>query len=112
VQLITDQVITEYDFDRTRLRVRDNDTDEMEWVDADIIIAADGIKSKARGAMYEKIGKVDEVEDSGQAAYRIMVKKSAVQDDPELLKFFSSKQSFRWIGENRHVMVSTVASKS
>lgn len=62
VQLITDQVITEYDFDKTRLRVRDNDTDEMEWVDADVIIAADGIKSKARGAMYEKIGKVDEGE--------------------------------------------------
>ncbi|GMK54952.1 hypothetical protein CspeluHIS016_0200080 [Cutaneotrichosporon spelunceum] len=104
VQLITDQVITEYDFDNTRLRVRDNDTDEMEWVDADVIIAADGIKSQARQAMYSKINKVDEVEDSGQAAYRIMVKKSAVQGDAELLKLFSSKQSFRWIGENRHVM--------
>lgn len=35
-----------------------------------------------------------------------MVKKSAVQDDPELLNLFTAKQSFRWIGANRHVMVS------
>lgn len=35
-----------------------------------------------------------------------MVRRKLAQNDPELLSFFSSKQSWRWIGEKRHVMVS------
>lgn len=35
-----------------------------------------------------------------------MVRRNLAKDDPELLKLFSSKQSWRWIGEKRHVMVS------
>jgi len=51
------------------------------------------------------------VEDTGQAAYRIMVRRSLAKNDPELLQFFSSKQSWRWIGEKRHVMVSRSCSQ-
>jgi salicylate hydroxylase len=45
------------------------------------------------------------VEDSGQAAYRVMVRRALVKDDPELIPFFKTKQSWRWIGEGRHIMV-------
>lgn len=57
---MTDQIITEYDFDKTRLLVRNEDTDDYEWVHADVIIAADGIKSRCRAAMYKRQGAIDE----------------------------------------------------
>lgn len=60
VKLMTDQIITEYDFDKTRLLVRNEDTDDYEWVQADLIICADGIKSRARQAIYKRLGAVDE----------------------------------------------------
>lgn len=37
-----------------------------------------------------------------------MVKRSAAKHDPQLHFFFTSKQSWRWIGEKRHVMVGNV----
>jgi hypothetical protein len=45
------------------------------------------------------------VEDTGQAAYRIMVKRSMINEDPELLPFFTGSHSYRWIGEKRHIIV-------
>ncbi|MDN9006705.1 hypothetical protein Q0P47_14165, partial [Staphylococcus aureus] len=74
-------------------------------MDADVIIAADGVKSKAREAMMARKGVVDEgewvgwgwgtkererlttplVEDTGQAAYRIMVRRAAIKEDPDLV---------------------------
>ncbi|WOO85389.1 FAD-dependent monooxygenase OpS4 [Vanrija pseudolonga] len=114
VTLHLDQVISEYDFENTRLLVRDDEVDldedgypvegELVWIDADLIICADGIKSKARAALLEQQGIKDEVESTGQAAYRIMVRKSLAANDPELLPFFTEAQSHRWIGERRHVM--------
>lgn len=62
VKLMTDQIITEYDFDKTRLLVRNEDTDEDEWVQADLLICADGIKSRARAAIYKRLG----IADSGE----------------------------------------------
>lgn len=44
--------------------------------------------------------------DTGQAAYRIMIKRSQVNEDPELLPFFDGSHSYRWIGEKRHIIVS------
>jgi salicylate hydroxylase len=57
---MTDQIITEYDFDKTRLLVQSEETDDYEWVQADLIICADGIKSRARAAMYKRLGLVDD----------------------------------------------------
>lgn len=118
--------IQEYDFDNTRFQVKHRPADangstvtsgsgqaangsladggETEWIDADVIICADGIKSKARAAMMARKGEVDEVEDTGQAAYRIMVRRAAIKEDPELVPFFTGTQSYRWIGEKRHII--------
>jgi salicylate hydroxylase len=46
------------------------------------------------------------VEDTGQAAYRILVHREQVLDDPELLALIDGKTSYRWIGEGRHIIVS------
>jgi len=104
VQLHLGNFITEYDFDNTRFKVSGKGEKEPEWVQADVIIAADGVKSKAREAMLAREGIKDEVEDTGQAAYRIMVRRSAINEDPELLPFFTGTQSYRWIGEKRHII--------
>lgn len=45
------------------------------------------------------------VEDTGQAAYRILVHREQVLDDPELLALIDGKTSYRWIGEGRHIIV-------
>ncbi|EJT50186.1 hypothetical protein A1Q1_00653 [Trichosporon asahii var. asahii CBS 2479] len=102
--------ITQYDFDNTRFQVVNPETKQPEWVEADVIIAADGVKSKAREAMLTRTGIKDEVEDTGQAAYRIMVRRSAIKEDPELLPFFTGSQSYRWIGEKRHIIAYPIES--
>lgn len=45
------------------------------------------------------------VEDTGQAAYRIMVRRAAIKEDPDLVPFFTGSESYRWIGEKRHIIV-------
>jgi salicylate hydroxylase len=111
-----------------------NGITEPQYVDADVILAADGVRSKARGAMLQRKGEVDSGEwggndddsvqhardadpmyvvvDTGQAAYRIMVRRSMINEDPELLPFFTGSHSYRWIGEKRHIIVSSSQPKS
>ncbi|GFZ44438.1 hypothetical protein JCM24511_02160 [Saitozyma sp. JCM 24511] len=114
VKLHLNKVVTEYDFEQTRFLVQDrqkvpagdeiNGITEPQYVDADVILAADGVRSKARGAMLKRKGEVDSVVDTGQAAYRIMVRRSMINEDPELLPFFTGSHSYRWIGEKRHII--------
>lgn len=109
---------------------REEDLDREEvWLEADLVIAADGIRSVARRGMLKKLGEEDHsmylamiakisipssqnigwlVEDTGQAAYRILVHRDQVLDDPELLELIDGKTSYRWIGEGRHIIVSLV----
>ncbi|BGO94605.1 hypothetical protein NBRC10512_004967 [Rhodotorula toruloides] len=125
VQLHLSKLVTDYDFEGSRFFVKERSsaptigangqTDVLteqagEWVDADVILAADGVKSKARAAMLGRIGEVDTVVDTGQAAYRIMVRKEQINNDPDLLPFFTSSHSFRWIGEKRHIIAYPIAS--
>src|SRR5690349_7753787 len=44
-------------------------------VEADILLAADGVKSNTRVAMLRALGVTDDVKDTGQAAYRIMLRR-------------------------------------
>ncbi|GEM06233.1 monooxygenase [Rhodotorula toruloides] len=87
VKLHLNKLVTDYDFDGSRFFVKarsptmanganghpEPSAEEAgEWVEADVILAADGVKSKARAAMLGRKGEVDTVVDTGQAAYRIM----------------------------------------
>lgn len=110
VNLHLGNFIQQYDFDNTRFQVTNKEKGTEEWIEADVLICADGIKSKARAAMLARKGEIDEVEDTGQAAYRIMVRRSAIKDDPELVPFFEGSQSYRWIGEKRHIIAYPIES--
>lgn len=130
VKLHLGKLIKEWDFDSNRFFVASRDQANStangngstgEWVEGDVILAADGVKSRARGAMLRRKGEEDHgkyfhssrmvrltsksVQDTGQAAYRIIVKRSMINEDPELLPFFTGSHSYRWIGEKRHIIV-------
>jgi len=81
-------------------------------VTADVLLASDGIKSITRTQMLkEALDATSEEEDTGQAAYRIMLKRSEMQHDPEMLALLDSDTVVRWIGERRHIIAYPVSNK-
>ncbi|ORY73632.1 hypothetical protein BCR35DRAFT_344344 [Leucosporidium creatinivorum] len=115
VKLHLGHIVEEWDFDSTSFSVAARKKSEEEesvpqWIKSDIILAADGVKSKARAAMMGRTGEKDDVLDTGQAAYRILINRSQVNEDPELLPFFDGSHSYRWIGEKRHIIAYPICS--
>lgn len=91
-----------------KVRPRDG---EPYTVTADVLIAADGLKSNIRAQMLKQLNVDARVEDTGQAAYRIMLKREEMQHDPELLALIDGDKVTRWIGEKRHIIAYPVSSK-
>lgn len=81
-------------------------------VEADVILAADGIKSKARVEMLKRLNINVGIKDTHQAAYRIMIHKDQIKDDPELLELINSTRVTRWIGEKRHIIAYPVSNNN
>lgn len=81
-------------------------------VEADVILAADGIKSQARVGMLQRLGINADIKDCQQAAYRIMIHKHQIKDDPELLELINSTRVVRWIGEKRHIIAYPVSNNT
>lgn len=81
-------------------------------VEADVVLAADGVKSSARVEMMAKLGATADVVDSGSAAYRIMLTRDEMKNDPDLLKLIDTDRATRWIGEKRHIIAYPVSEKN
>ena len=81
-------------------------------VEADVLLGCDGIKSNARAAMLALLKVNAKIEDTHQAAYRIMLKREQMEDDPELLQLIDSDTVVRWIGEKRHIIAYSVSNKT
>ncbi|KDN65208.1 hypothetical protein CSUB01_05452 [Colletotrichum sublineola] len=79
-------------------------------VESDILVACDGIKSIVRSSLLDSVGAVGGEEETGQAAYRIMLTREQMADDPELLALLDSDEVIRWIGEKRHIIAYPVSS--
>jgi salicylate hydroxylase len=88
------------------LKPRDGDEYTLE---ADLVLAADGIKSRTRTQMLAELGTESQEEDTGQAAYRIMLKRSEMEHDPEMLELLESDTVVRWVGERRHIIAYPVS---
>ena len=82
-----------------------------EILSADLIIGADGVKSSTRVAMLKELGHTGSARDSGQAAYRIMLNRDQMENDPELLKLIDSDTVTRWIGEKKHIIAYPIHNK-
>lgn len=81
-------------------------------VEVDVLFAADGIKSITRSQILSSVGEDSEEEDTGQAAYRIMLNRSEMENDPEMMELLNSDLVVRWIGEKRHIIAYPVSSKT
>jgi salicylate hydroxylase len=81
-------------------------------VEADVVLACDGVKSTTRVDMMAKLGAIADVIDSGSAAYRIMLTRDEMKNDPELLKLIDTDRATRWIGEKRHIIAYPVSEKN
>ncbi|PQE13796.1 hypothetical protein CJF31_00011765 [Rutstroemia sp. NJR-2017a BVV2] len=80
-------------------------------VECDVLLACDGIKSSIRSAMLEELGISASVIDSEQAAYRILLTREQMEDDPELLELINTERVIRWIGERRHIIAYPVSNR-
>ncbi len=81
-------------------------------VEADVLLAADGVKSNTRVAMLKELGVEADVKDTQQAAYRIMLTRAQMKHDPELLELIDGERAIRWIGEKRHIIAYPVSNKT
>ena len=79
-------------------------------VTCDVLLAADGVKSTARVAMLDALKVSATVQDTGQAAYRIMLTRAQMASDPELLDLIDAERVIRWIGAKRHIIAYPVQS--
>jgi salicylate hydroxylase len=78
-------------------------------VTADILLAADGIKSAIRESLLRATNCDAKITDTKQAAYRIMLRRDDMSHDPELLELVDSHRVTRWIGPRRHIIAYPVA---
>ena len=81
-------------------------------VEADILLACDGLKSNVRVAMLQELGMDATIIDTNQSAYRIMLKREDMKKDPELLALIDSDSVTRWIGVKRHIIAYSVDNKN
>lgn len=95
---------------RPSLKVKPRDG-ERYTVSVDVILGADGVKSSIRSQILDEL-KIDaHIEDTHQAAYRIMLKREDMEHDADLLELISSDKVTRWIGEKRHIIAYPVSNK-
>jgi len=82
VTLRTGAHVETVDFDTPSVTLRNGETYK-----ADVVIAADGLKSVCRAFMFEKLGLVDKARPTGDAAYRIVIPAATLLPDPELRQY-------------------------
>ncbi|OQU95215.1 FAD binding domain-containing protein [Cladophialophora immunda] len=71
---------------------------------SDVILAADGYRSRARDALY---GSPKELRASNYSAFRALIPRRNLEHDPELENLLDSKDqtTYTWIGEGNHALV-------
>lgn len=80
-------------------------------VTSDVLFACDGVKSTIRDQLL-RLKDIDaKIVDTGQAAYRIMLRREDMQNDAELLELINQESVTRWIGEKRHIIAYPVSNK-
>lgn len=79
---------------------------------ADVLLGCDGIKSETRAQILQQVGAQLEEAETGQAAYRIVLKREDMAHDPELLALIDSDEVVRWVAEKKHIIAYSIENKS
>ncbi|KAI1083504.1 FAD/NAD(P)-binding domain-containing protein [Whalleya microplaca] len=103
--------VTSFGPERTTFVAQPRNAEPYE-VETDVLLGADGIKSTVRTELLRALNVSAEVEDTGQAAYRIMLPRSMMESDPELLELLDADTALRWIGEKRHIVAYPISGKT
>jgi salicylate hydroxylase len=69
-----------------------------EWIEGDVVLAGDGIKSHIRQQMAEAHGVKDHSIPTGDAAYRVLIPKEKMQGDERALELLKQNVGMRWMG--------------
>ena len=81
-----------------------------EKITADVVIGADGVRSKARELV---LGYADKPKSSGYAVFRAWFPNTDMMADPETRKFCENGDTFQgWIGPDVHFLFSTIKNGS
>ncbi|KAF8994817.1 hypothetical protein BDQ17DRAFT_1524804 [Cyathus striatus] len=72
-----------------------------ETISADVIIGADGVKSRLRDIV---VGGPDRAKPTGDSAYRALIPTDLMMKDPELKQLVDRGSSTIWMGHNRHMV--------
>ena len=98
----TNSFVEDIDFENTRLKIKG----ASEWTGADVIIAADGVKSMIRKKMLALRGEVDRRRETGDAAWRVVISAAQIYEsqDATLIEALEGSVGLRWMGPNGHIM--------
>ncbi|KAJ7902466.1 hypothetical protein B0H13DRAFT_2026149 [Mycena leptocephala] len=105
--------VLDVDFESPRIRVGAHGADgKGHWINVDLIIGADGVKSVVRRCMLARHGEEDDAQDTGQAAYRIMLRRDQLAHDADLLSLLESNSTSRWIGAGRQIIAYPISDQT
>ncbi|KAK9449631.1 3-hydroxybenzoate 6-hydroxylase-like protein [Limtongia smithiae] len=82
-----------------------------EVFEADLVITADGIRSRIRDQLFPELND-DVYVASNVSAYRACVSGERMQSDPELRDLLDDPGATSWIGPGRHIMAYPIRDKS
>ncbi|GAD92550.1 hypothetical protein NECHADRAFT_82406 [Paecilomyces variotii No. 5] len=102
VKVLVNSKVVSYDPNRPSVVLEDGRT-----ISADLVVAADGIKSVARATVLGGADRPPAL--TGFAAYRATVDAAKIRADPEIAWLLEKPALNIWIGEDRHVMTYTIA---
>jgi salicylate hydroxylase len=97
VQVMVNSTVIRVDFDAPSVELSHG-----QIIDADVVLAADGIKSRLRRQMLDLVA--DEPIPTGDAAYRVVLPRESMMHDSELRELIESPRGTRWVGPGRHIM--------
>lgn len=97
VEMILDTHIQDINFDSNTVTAANGKT-----YTGDVIVGYDGIKSKLRSSV---LGHEDLPYNTGDLAYRALIKTKDMKDYPELAPFYESPNINFWWGPDKHIVV-------
>ncbi|KAI4724815.1 putative monooxygenase [Aureobasidium sp. EXF-10728] len=100
VDIQTDHKVVKAD-DKFEARVQLKNGD---WIEGDLVIAADGIKSDIRRQIAEHHNHQDRATPTGDAAYRILIPKEKLEHDEYAKSLLAQDVGMRWMGPGGHIM--------